>query len=86
MGRVRTVRTWQVELSISEEADKAAATAVLTTDDGTVIRVSEQAPRNGADIAAPEIGAEIAAGHALGALARELTGRAAQHAESVSRG
>lgn len=83
---VSHVRTWHVELSIAEETDTAAATAILTTDNGIVVRVSQQTPRNGGDVAAPEIGAEIAAGHALGELARELMSRAAQDAESLARG
>ena len=59
------VRTWHAEVFLFEGGDQTVANAVLTTDEGNVVRASGTARRNPHDVAVPEIGDEIAVGRAL---------------------
>jgi hypothetical protein len=71
---VRTphVRSWRVDVDVFEMGDHTTAHAVLLAEATGKLDVRGEAYRNPADLAAPEIGDEVAVGRALRHLADRL--------------
>jgi Domain of unknown function (DUF1876) len=67
-----TTKKWKVKVYLIEEDDKTTAEAVLKTDKGIVHCTTGYARRNPVDREVPQIGDELAASRALGALAHHL--------------
>lgn len=68
------VKTWHVDVFLTESGDVTDARAVLSGDRPEVVTATAVARRNPRDPAVPEIGDEVAAGRALAALAQRLLG------------
>jgi uncharacterized protein DUF1876 len=68
------VKTWHVDVFISEEDNVTQARAVLTGDRPDVVVATGATRRNPRDPVVPEIGDEVAVGRALEALSVRLLG------------
>jgi hypothetical protein len=66
------IKTWTVEIFISEHEDTTSAEAVLHTSEGTEIRHSGHARKSPRDPNVPEIGEELATCRALAGLSHDL--------------
>ncbi|MDA8368645.1 MAG: DUF1876 domain-containing protein [Nocardiopsaceae bacterium] len=79
---VHTMKRWNIDILLSEEADGASARtwaeAGLDTEDGSALRGRGMARKNPADDDVPEIGDELAVARALADLARQLRQAAAE--------
>jgi Domain of unknown function (DUF1876) len=75
-------KTWQVEVSLTEDGDLTRAVAVLRSDVGEISGEGE-AHRHPRDPDIPEIGDELAAARALSGLAHQLLDTAAHSISAI---
>jgi hypothetical protein len=66
------MKTWHVEIFLSEDGPSTRAEAVLRTDTGTETRHEGLARRSPVDADVPMIGEELATARALSGLAHQL--------------
>jgi hypothetical protein len=66
------VKTWHVDVFVSEDDDATYARAVLSGDRPGVMAGTGMTRRNPRDPAVPEIGDEVAVARALGSLSAQL--------------
>jgi hypothetical protein len=78
------VKTWHVEIYLSEEGDSTRARAVLRTGEAHVIEAVGVARRNPSDKPVAEIGDEVAVARALAHLAERLSGVASSDITAVT--
>jgi hypothetical protein len=80
------VRTWTIEVTISENEDqrRTRAEAVLRTEARPQLRGEGEAHRRPGDTEVPEIGDELATARALADLAYHLLDAAADDIEQVT--
>jgi Domain of unknown function (DUF1876) len=77
------IKTWRVELFVSDEGDNTAVRAVLHSDAPVHLEASGRAHRHEGDPETPEIGEEVAAARALLSLGAALLDTAARDIESL---
>ena len=76
------MKTWHVDIFVSEDGDLTKARAVLAGDRPEVLTATAEAHRNPHDPGVPEIGDEMAVGRALGGLSDKLMTLAARDVDA----